>query len=213
MAKQPPKFGPVTITKGQMQKGDEFYARQEERRGTRKALDEALSLALWVDVDRLAPMARTIFDAKRALVLKALADDPLGIIPASPEVEEACRWLSNTGVTARSQATIKKNWSSQGGKGRTAETDDGIANLKAYWSEQGWDLDQYKPYDTGNTHKVEKSAEALGVDKRTIGRYIARYMRDRFPEMTKKRRRRAPSSETPQKKIRHIVRHIVRKRP
>jgi hypothetical protein len=94
---QPAEIGPFVVTKGQMLTGPQFYARQEERRGTRLLLDDALSWALWVNRDRLVPMAGALFDAYRALVVKALDNDPLGILPASPEVEEACRWLNEIG--------------------------------------------------------------------------------------------------------------------
>ena len=46
---QPAEIGPFVVTKGQMLTGPQFYARQEERRGTRLLLDDALSWALWVN--------------------------------------------------------------------------------------------------------------------------------------------------------------------
>ena len=91
---QPAEIGPFVVTKGQMLTAEQFFALQEARRGTRLPLDDALSWALWVNRDRLGPMAGALFDAYRAIVVKARDNDPLGIIPASPEVEEACRWLN-----------------------------------------------------------------------------------------------------------------------
>jgi hypothetical protein len=203
MAKLPPKIGPV-VTKGLMLTAEQFFAHQEARRGTRNALDEALSLALWALDSNLAPMVRARFDANLALVVKARDADPLGILPASPEVEEACRWLSEIGKTARAQAMLKKNWSSQGGKGRTAETDDGVANLKAFFKQKGWDINILATYHEHNTTKKKEAAKALGVTLRTIDNYVTAM----FPGKKQKRRPRAPSSETPRKKVRNIVRKI-----
>jgi hypothetical protein len=278
-AKQPPTFGPIVVTKSLMLTAKEFFARQKGRRGTRTDLDEALSWALWADDSDLAPMVRARFDAYRALVLKALACDPLGIIEASPEVKEACHWRSEIGKTARTQAETMRHaevetasrvkaekeraeaekeaarveaekkardltaardeakkaaaiaeseraraeseraradaeraaaraeseratqaeadrvaqvraWGSEGGGKRAELTERGVKNLKAFWAEQSFDLDNYKPNDTGNKTKIDETAKKLKVSKGTVQRYL----RVIFPERTRKRQPRPRSS-------------------
>ena len=93
--------------------------------------------------------------------------------------------------------------SAKGGRGRTAETEKGVAKLEAFWGAEGW-LDKYKPYDKDNKIRIDKTMKALKVSRETVYRYL----RVIFPEKKRGRRPRAPSSETPRKKVSHIVRHI-----
>ena len=105
--------------------------------------------------------------------------------------------IATLGKKAKGRLQGKK-----GAEGRTGLTKTGVANLEAFWAEQGWDLDNYKLYDKDNKIKKEKTAKKLGVSVGQIGRYL----RAKFPEMKRKRRPRAPPSAAPQKKFRHIVR-------
>jgi hypothetical protein len=87
----------------------------------------------------------------------------------------------------------KRGEGKRGGKKRTVLTDKGVIDLKAFWAERGWDLDEYKPNDTGNKTKIQKAAQKLEVSKGTIHRWL----RVIFPEKTRKRQRRPRSSAAP----------------
>lgn len=164
MAKQPTTIGSVVITKGPMLTAEQFFARQEKRRGTRKALDEALSWARWALNSDLAPMVRATFDAYRALVLKALADDPLGIIPASPEVEEACRWLSEIGNTARSQTETMRHAEAETSARVEAERERGAARLKRVKKETAERVEA----ETIERQRKEATAKATATKKLNV---------------------------------------------
>jgi hypothetical protein len=259
MAKQPPTIGPLVVTKGRMETGDQFYARALERRGTRRPIDNALAASLDALKGEWPLITRESLKADRAFLLKG-RDDNDGTRPLSPEDQAACERLVRWGQAARDQADARveaereaarvkakreaarveaettardlaaardevkkaaaiaeaekaavlveaeraahaeadriaqvKAWGLQGGRKRTVRTERGVKALKAFWAEQGWDLDKYKPYDKGNKSKIEKTTKKLGVGEREIARYLGVI----FPEKTRKRLRRPRSSAAP----------------
>lgn len=103
MAKPPPKFGPIAITKGRMETGDQFFARRAAERGAaRLAIDEALAASL----DALdADLTFFGLEADRALVLKERDDNPDGTKPLSLEAQAACTQLVSIGEAARAEVT------------------------------------------------------------------------------------------------------------
>ena len=102
MAKPPPSLGPIVVTKGRMETGDQFFARREAERGTaRLTIDEALAAsrdALDVDLTFIG------LEADRAFVLKERDDNPDGTKPLSLEAWATCARLMNIGNAARAEA-------------------------------------------------------------------------------------------------------------
>jgi hypothetical protein len=101
MAKQPPTIGPLVVTKGLMETGDQFFARRVAERGTaRQIIDDALAASL----DALRPDL-TFFglEADRAFVLKERDDNPDGTKPLSAEAWAACARLMEIGKATRGE--------------------------------------------------------------------------------------------------------------
>ena len=102
------RSGPIIVRLRGKETAEEFFARREAQRGACVDYDDALSWARdAVESGLLSLFHQASVEADRALVLAALAADPLGIIKPSPGVRAACTRLRDLGRDARLQLLVE----------------------------------------------------------------------------------------------------------
>jgi hypothetical protein len=180
---------------------------ESARSELRELFDRALGFGRTVDSSKhpFGSAWRAIVEKDMATIREARANlfgaFSLEVIWAALRIAELTTKAHEFEINALGKRAKGRQQGKKGAEGRTAITERGVAELEAFFIKRDWDINILKTDDDHNTTKIKEAAKALGVDPRTIYRYV----RVKFPAMTRKRRR-APSSAAPQKKFRHIVR-------
>jgi hypothetical protein len=164
--------GGPTIIKARAETAEQYFARVEGRRGTRVLLDNALAAAWQALQGDLTPIARACVEADRAVVRQARDDDPLGVIPPSPETLAACVRLENMGVAVRiaaeTAARVKAAQTAEATAEKAKKTSKQVEKVKTLLAKLKLSLD--KPV---RQRTIGILAKAMKKSPRQIERYLS----------------------------------------